>query len=293
MVGQCGAQPCRCSKGAICVCANTEVRFWSQNRKIAIMNAKHSRLGIEPVRIGMLTPSSNTVLEPETQALIAPLGARATVHFGRFRVTQIGLDAEADSQFALEPILAAADLLADAKLDLIAWNGTSASWRGFDSDHRLCAEIEARTGIPATSSILSLNAAMGAIGLRRLGLVTPYTSDVQQAIMNTYAESGIEIVSEAHAGRRNNFSFAEISSQDVQDMCRKVAIAQPEAIAIVCTNMQGARLCTGLEAELGIPVFDSVAVTLWGCLQRCGIQTHDLRSFGQVFELKPQWMTTE
>lgn len=253
------------------------------------MNAKALGEGGAPVRIGMLTPSSNTVLEPETQALLTPLAGRATVHFGRLRVTQIGLDAAADGQFALEPILAAADLLADAKLDLIAWNGTSASWRGFDSDHRLCAEIEARTGIPATSSVLSANAAMAAFGVRRLGLVTPYTPDVQQAIIRNYADSGIEVVSEAHAGQRDNFSFAEITAQQVQDMCRSVAAARPEAIAIVCTNMQGARLAAGLEAELGIPIIDSVAVTLWGCLHRCGIVTKDLRAFGQVFDLTPQW----
>lgn len=256
------------------------------------MNANQTSANHDVVRIGMLTPSSNTVLEPETQALIGPLGSRATVHFGRFRVTQIGLDAAADSQFALEPILSAADLLADAKLDLIAWNGTSASWRGFDTDDRLCTEIEARTGIPATSSILSFNAAMAAIGLRRLGLVTPYTSDVQQAIIRTYADSGIEVISEAHAARRDNHSFAEITSGQVKDMCRHVAAARPDAIAIVCTNMQGARLVAALEAELGIPVLDSVAVTLWGCLHRCGILTHGLRSFGQVFELTPQWVTT-
>ena len=252
------------------------------------MNAKLAH-SIETVRIGMLTPSSNTILEPETQALLTPLSARASVHFGRFRVTQIGLDADADSQFALEPILAAADLLADAKPNLIAWNGTSASWRGFDTDIRLCAEIETRTGIPATSSVLAFNAAMKALNLRRLGLVTPYTPDVQQAIARNYAKSGIEVVGEAHANRRDNFSFATITDEDVQDMCRKVAETQPDAIAIVCTNMRGARLAAALEAELDIPILDSVAVTLWGCLHLCAIDAGALNSFGRVFDLEPDW----
>jgi maleate isomerase len=179
-----------------------------------------------PVRIGMLTPSSNTVLEPETQALLAPLGAAASVHFGRFRVTRIGLDAAADSQFALEPILAAADLLADAKPALIAWNGTSASWRGFDTDERLCAAIEDRTGLPATSAMLAFNAAMAELGVRRLGLVTPYTPDVQAAIARTYAGHGIEIVAEDHEGLQDNFSFATVTEDRVAAMCRRVATAQ-------------------------------------------------------------------
>ncbi|MBE0454908.1 MAG: aspartate/glutamate racemase family protein [Roseovarius sp.] len=255
------------------------------------MNAIFSNRSFTIARLGMLTPSSNTILEPETQALIAPLGARASVHFGRFRVTQIGLDATADSQFALEPILAAADLLADAKPDLIAWNGTSAGWRGFHTDERLCDEIESRTGIPATSSILSFNAAMRALGVRKLGLVTPYTADVQHAIARNYATAGITVVSEAHAARRDNFSFSEITDAEVQQMCRDVAGAKPDAIAIVCTNMRGARLARALEDELDIPILDSVAVTLWGCLQRCGVPTDALRPFGQVFGLAPDWQS--
>lgn len=253
------------------------------------MNAKMPALEIGTARIGMLTPSSNTILEPETQALLSPLGSLASVHFGRFRVTQIGLDAAADNQFALEPILTAADLLADAKPNLIAWNGTSASWRGFDTDIRLCAEIEGRTGIPATSSVLAFNAAMKALNVRSLGLVTPYTADVQQAIARNYAGCGIEVVGEAHANRRDNFSFAAITDAQVQEMCRSVAQAQPDAIAIVCTNMRGARLAAALEAELDIPILDSVAVTLWGCLHRCAIDTGGLSSFGRVFDLDPDW----
>jgi len=253
------------------------------------MNTEPHRAAPVPLRIGMLTPSSNTVLEPETQALLAPLGARASVHFGRFRVTQIALDAGADSQFALEPILAAADLLADAKPHLIAWNGTSASWRGFDTDHRLCAEITARSGVAATSCILAFNAAFAALGVRRLGLVTPYTADVQHAIARTYAAQGIEVEAEAHADRRDNYSFADIPDADVAAMCRAAAAARPDAIAIVCTNMRGARIAAALESELGIPILDSVAVTLWGCLHRVGIDTQDLTGFGRLFTLSPVW----
>ncbi|MDR3496087.1 MAG: Asp/Glu/hydantoin racemase, partial [Ancalomicrobiaceae bacterium] len=41
------------------------------------------------LRIGMLTPSSNTVLEPVTSRILAGL-ADVSVHFSRFRVTAIG-----------------------------------------------------------------------------------------------------------------------------------------------------------------------------------------------------------
>lgn len=44
------------------------------------------------VRIGLLTPSSNTVLEPVSAAMLAGL-PEASAYFSRFRVTEIAPDA--------------------------------------------------------------------------------------------------------------------------------------------------------------------------------------------------------
>jgi len=74
--------------------------------------------------LGMLTPSSNTTLEPVTAAMLAGV-PEASAHFGRFRVTEIALSDSALAQFDDREILAAAELLADARLDVIGWNGTS------------------------------------------------------------------------------------------------------------------------------------------------------------------------
>lgn len=236
-----------------------------------------------PTLIGMLTPSSNTVVEPYTAALAWPLFPDVSVHFGRLRVTRIALDEGSDDQFGIDPFLAAADLLADAKIDVIAWNGTSASWLGFDSDDKLCAALTERTGARATTAIKSLNRLIEAFGVKKLGLVTPYTPDVQQQIIANYAEIGVETVAERHSNRSDNFSFAEVPEADIERMCREVAEAKPDAIAIVCTNMRGPLVAAELERELGIPVLDSVAFTLWGCLKEAGIDMTPLSEFGMMF----------
>lgn len=235
------------------------------------------------IRIGMLTPSSNTVLEPCTAPLAAPLFPHVSVHYSRFRVTRIALDEGSDQQFSHETILDAADLLADAKVDTIAWNGTSASWLGFDSDERLCEALSARTGAKATSAIRSLNQLLDHLGVRKLGLVTPYTPDVQQRIIANYAAAGIETVAERHSDRSDNFSFAEVPEAEIADMCREVAKANPDAIAIVCTNMRGTLVAADLERELGIPVLDSIAFTMWGCLKQAGVDMTPLAEFGMMF----------
>lgn len=138
------------------------------------------------IRIGILTPSSNTALEPLTSAIVAGL-PHVSVHFARFTVTEIALSAAALDQFDAAHILVAARQLADARVDVIGWSGTSAGWLGFERDAALCRGIEKATGIPATTSVLALNELLERTGVRRLGLVTPYLDDVQQRIVRQYA----------------------------------------------------------------------------------------------------------
>src|SRR5438874_2660889 len=110
-------------------------------------------------RIGMIVPSSNTCLEPVTSRILYGERTDVTAHFARVPVTRIALDDGSDAQFDPAPMLQAARRLAEAKVDVIAWNGTSGSWLGADRDRRLCTAIEQATGVPATTSTLALLAA--------------------------------------------------------------------------------------------------------------------------------------
>lgn len=75
----------------------------------------------------MITPSSKTAVELLTSRIFAPLGDTVTFHVTRIRVTRIALDDASVGQFADAHLLEAASLLADADMDVIAWNGTSGS----------------------------------------------------------------------------------------------------------------------------------------------------------------------
>jgi maleate isomerase len=240
---------------------------------------------MDPARrtlLGMLTPSSNTVLEPVTAAMLAGL-PDVTAHFARFRVTEISMRDQALGQFDLEPILAACDLLADARVASIAWNGTSASWLGLDRDRALCAAIEARTGIGATTSVLALAEVFRLAGVTRYGLVTPYLDEIQERILPNLAREGFECVAERHLRDRGNFSFSEYSEEAIAALVREVARARPQAVVVLCTNMRGAPVVEALERELGILVLDSVATALWGSLRRAGVDARRVRGWGRLF----------
>jgi len=234
-------------------------------------------------RVGMLTPSSNTVLEPYTSAMFATLGGAASVHFGRFRVVEISMSQTSQSQFTLAPILEAAERLSEAQLGCIAWNGTSASWLGLDNDRDLCDRIEQTTGCQATSTVLAYEDHYQRAGIGKLGLVTPYLSEIQDRIIANYAARGIDVVADRRLEDRGNFSFAEYSPDVIADMVRDVARAKPEAIAVLCTNFRGAPIAPALEAELGIPVIDSVSITAAQTLRLVGLDPARVTGWGSIF----------
>ena len=234
------------------------------------------------IRLGMLTPSSNTSLEPLTAAMLTGL-PEVSAHFGRFRVTEISLRSGSRNQFDTEPILQAARLLADAHVDVITWNGTSSGWLGFDSDRLLCEQITAETGIPACTAVLAFNEIMDLSGNKRFGLVSPYLQDVQQRIIDNYSASGYACVAEQHLDISVNYEFCNVSEETLGRMIRDVAQAAPQCITTFCTNLRAAHLVPALEAELGIPIYDTVATALWKALRCCGVDTRRVKDWGRLF----------
>ncbi|MEO6943790.1 MAG: Asp/Glu racemase [Lacisediminihabitans sp.] len=228
-----------------------------------------------PARIGMIVPSSNTCLEPQSYRI---LGQRTdvTLHFTRIDVTRIALDAESDSQFDLSTMISAAQLLKPAEVDVIAWNGTSGSWLGTAHDRQMVTQITAATGLPATTSALAYVDAYKQFGMTQIGVVSPYTHDVNDAVAENYAKERMHVVAERHLGLTVNESFARVAPEELVGPSREVAIGshgvRPDAIIYLCTNLYGAAIVEQVERETGIAVLDSVAVTLWKCLSMLGLR---------------------
>lgn len=243
---------------------------------------ERSRRAERRVLIGMLTPSSNTILEPMCGRLLADL-PEVTAHFSRFPVTEISLDSTALDQFDRGPLLAAAQLLADARVDVIAWNGTSGGWLGLDQDRALCESIGQATGVAATSSVLALESVFRLTGVARYGLITPYRADVQARITANLRREGFECAAERHLDLQTNFEFSEIREATIADMIRAVARAAPDAITVMCTNMKGAGLVDAIESEIGIPVYDSVATAIWSSLRIAGVDPRRIVGWGRLF----------
>jgi maleate isomerase len=230
--------------------------------------------------IGTIVPSSNTVVERITLAMLRDF-PDVSPHFARSPV--VGSRDPFPNSYDFENMLMAARMLGHARLNAICWNGSKGATIGLHEDRELCQLILENTGIRATTSMLALDEVLRSRNLQRIALVTPYADNYQKKTINALKYEGYDCVAEAHCGLSDNFSYAQVPLHDIAQMVVAVARAEPQAIVTLCTNFPAATVIPALEAKLGIPIFDTVSIGVWGALRLAGVDRAKGKDWGQVF----------
>src|SRR5690625_3593488 len=239
-------------------------------------------------KIGFITPSSNTSLEPITNLISSQLCEEITTHYSRVEVRTITLEEKDVSQFNLDKMLDAAALLADANVDAILWNGTSGAWsgRGFEADRLLSKEITKVHKIPASTSSLAQLNVLDYYGIKRFGLATPYVKEPAKQMVATYGQAGYEIVKEAHLGIDDNQVIGAAKCVTVKNLARNADSPNAECIVVRCTNLATISRIEEMEYELAKPIYDSISVTLWKALKMLKIST-PFKGWGHLLRAQP------
>lgn len=225
--------------------------------------------------LGVIVPSSNRIVEYVTASIVAQCPG-VSAHYARVPVA--GSHVHLSDRHDFEGMLTAARLLADARVDAIVWNGSKGAGLGLDADRELCRRITDATGIPATTSVLAIEASFAARGVRRYGLVTPFSDAYQQQIIAGFAGAGFDCVGEVHSEVLENYDIGRIAPAAIAEMARGLHCPGAQAILILCTNLHGAPVVVELERALGLPVLDSVSMGAWGGLRLAGVATGHLAS---------------
>lgn len=228
---------------------------------------------------GTITPSSNIIVERVTLAMTRDV-PDVSPHFARF-----GFAGPSDTvveDYHWPSMMGAAQLLADAHVDLVCWNGSKGGELGFDRDRVLCKRIEDELDIPAVTSVLALDQLLRGAGIDRIGFVTPFRQPVNDKIVRGWSAAGYTCVANLGAGLSDNFSYSTMAPDVLKDMAWQVAGHKPDAILFYCTNLPGAALCAEMEAETGIPVLDSVSAGVWGALSALGLSGSLPRKWGKL-----------
>ncbi len=230
--------------------------------------------------IGWITPSANTVVERITLGILRQF-PQVSPHFSRTSV--VGAVDPFPLTYDFDDMLATAKVLGDAQLDVVAWNGSKGGSLDFALDHELVERIEQLTGAKSTTSTLAIDRVFREDGIRRFALACPYVDSYRERIVRSFAREGYECVAARNFGLSDNYSFSQIPLDDIAAMLRSLAESGPQAIVTFCTNFPAAPIVPEMEAELGIPIYDTVTMGVWGALQRAGIDTRAGRDWSRVF----------
>jgi maleate isomerase len=205
-------------------------------------------------RVGLLVPSSNTVMEPDLWRALPP---DATLHTARMYLEDT--TPEGEHRMLDEHVLPAARDLATARPDLIVFGCTSAgALRGNGYDAELCRRISDLSGVPTVSVIASVRRAIAASGARRVGVVTPYVDALNQRIKESVEADGVEVAGIAGLGISDNFEIAAVQVEEILDFAGRTLRGLAIDLAFVsCTNFPAMGALPELERRLGLPVVTS------------------------------------
>lgn len=213
-------------------------------------------------RIGQLYPSGGLCdFEPQR---MAPPG----VQFVTTRMTFRGTRLE-DNLRLTQAVEQHAQLLADAKVDLIAFNCTAASLAA--GPESICRRITEATGIPATTTIQAVLAALAAVRARRLALVTAYPPEVTAAEVRFLEAQGFEVADRRAEECESPLQQASIPPEQWQEIALELKDTPADALLISCAGIEIAPVLQRIEDEFGRPVIASNQALVWHCLRLLGI----------------------
>ena len=206
-------------------------------------------------RVGLLIPSSNTVMEVD---FYRHLPESATVHTGRMYMEATTVKGE--EEMLDDHCLPTADDVATAKPDLVVFGCTSAgALRGNAYDADLCRRISDVTGKPTVSVIESVRRKLMSLEVQRVAVLTPYIEDLNVRIKASVEDDGIEVVSIHGMGIDINFNLALVEPPEILAFAREKLGPDPraDALFISCTNYQAVATLPRLKEAYDLPIVTS------------------------------------
>mgnify|MGYP005850218759 CR=1 FL=1 len=206
-------------------------------------------------RVGLLVPSSNTVMEVDFYRSLPP---SVTVHTGRMYLVDTTVQGE--ERMLDVYTLPAAAAVGTANPDVVVFGCTSASaLRGDAYCADLCRRISEAAGAPTISVIDAVREELRAAGGATVAVLTPYVDELNQRIKASVEADGFRVVAVHGMGISHNFDIARVEPPQIVEFARqRLGSRLPADILFVsCTNYRAVDALPRLRELYGVPVVTS------------------------------------
>lgn len=218
-------------------------------------------------RIGLLVLESDQTMEWEFRQLTDLPGV--SVYHSRL-ANDVTVSPETLAKMQEEFPVAAGLLPGYMGLNAIGYGCTSASTI-IGEDHVASIIASTHPGVPSSNPLTATKAALATLGVRRLGLLTPYPPKVTEAMQVRFTEAGIDVTVVGSFFEESDVVVGKIDPQSILQAALSVGeAAECEGVFISCTSLRA----TGIigQAESMLPILHAADNQLSGAMMTttCG-----------------------
>lgn len=235
-------------------------------------------------KFGVISPSTNTVVEPEFHAMAVP---GVTAHNARIHIRDQNMADDRGMEFLLEQIRDeigfAVERVMTAQPDYMVM-GMSAEtfWGGVEGNREFVRQVKGLSGgLGVATGAEACERALQLFGAKRIGVVTPYQPVGDENVVKFFGEIGFDVVNIKGLKCPTAVSIAHVTEHELRDALIKVNAADVDALVQCGTNLSMVRLADEAERWFDKPVIAINAATWWMALRDNGI-TDQLNGFGSL-----------
>ena len=205
-------------------------------------------------KIGLIVPSSNTVMEPD---FYNNLPEGYTLHTARMFLKDV--TSETEARMLDEFTLPAARDLATISPDIVIFGCTSASaLRGIEYEEKLIAEIAQVSGAPAISVSKSVRETLKNLHTQKLVVITPYLDELNERIKASLEQDHFEVLNIEGLQILENTNIARVTREEIIKLAQHAVIGhKPDALFVSCTNFPAVSMLPELRTMFNFPVTSS------------------------------------
>jgi maleate isomerase len=241
------------------------------------------RLGYR-LKIGIVIPSTNTIVQPETDAMRPP---GVTNHIARIHLGDLPLGNDTEFEAMMQAIgpdlLNAVDRVMTCKpAHLMMGMSIPTFWGGKDGSEKLLSSLKERSGVPVTmGSTACIEALKCFDSVRNISILTPYQPVGDAQVVRYFKDHGYSVAKVESLKRPSQVQIAHASEQDIRQAIRSLADSGVDAIVQAGTDLAVADIADEAERWLGIPVIAVNAASYWSALRNSGV-TDRITGFGSL-----------
>jgi maleate isomerase len=222
-------------------------------------------------RIGLIVPSSNTVVEADFSH---SLPAGATLHTARMFLAET---TEAAERVMITQYLPQAGVdLASLHPHVVAFACTSGgAVLGTEGEAKLIEDLARTTGALVVSTNEAVKSRIERHHPKQIAVITPYVDELNDYIRAGLEGRGLNVVRIGGLGITENFALASVPPGRIVAFAEEqLAGVDFDLLFVSCTNFRGLAARPALLERFGVPVVTSNQATIEVALEALGLLPH-------------------